>query len=260
MRSDATTATAALATWIALAFAARCGERWLSRRRPYDATWALAMALFAAGAGGLWWGSALGWSGAAFRWFFLFGAVLNVPYLALGQLQLLRGPLPRVRRTLDVAAGFAAGAVLLAPFTAPVAGDELPRGSAVFSPLPRILAAVGSGVSALIVFAAAGWSALRLTRRGRGRAPAVRRRAAGTGLVALGTLVLSMSGLLNGVLGEMEAFAVTLAVGVCVLFAGYLTATTAAGGPAVARPATPTGPARLQRQVPAHDLAGQPSG
>ena len=55
-------------------------------------------------------------------------------------------------------------------------------------------------------------------------------------LIAAGTLVLSASGLLNSVLGEMEAFAVTLAVGVSVLYAGFLVATGADGARA-SRPA-----------------------
>jgi hypothetical protein len=44
-------------------------------------------------------------------------------------------------------------------------------------------------------------------------------------LIAAGTAILSASGLLNSVLGEMDAFAVTLTVGITVLFAGFLVAT-----------------------------------
>ena len=48
--------------------------------------------------------------------------------------------------------------------------------------------------------------------------------AAGNAVIALGTAILSMSGLLNSALGQMEAFAVTLTVGVSVLFTGFLVA------------------------------------
>ena len=44
-------------------------------------------------------------------------------------------------------------------------------------------------------------------------------------LIAAGTLVLSAGGLLNSVLDEMEAFAVTLVAGITVLFVGFLVAT-----------------------------------
>ena len=46
--------------------------------------------------------------------------------------------------------------------------------------------------------------------------------ALGNVLIALGTLVLSASGTLNARLGAMTAFAVTLVLGIAVLFAGFL--------------------------------------
>jgi hypothetical protein len=53
----------------------------------------------------------------------------------------------------------------------------------------------------------------------------------GNVLIAAGTLVLGSSGLLNSVLGEMSAFAVTLALGLALIFVGFLTATTASIAP-----------------------------
>jgi hypothetical protein len=109
-----------------------------------------------------------------------------------------------------------------------VPADELPEGSELFEPLPRILAAVGSGVAALVIIAGALWSAWRLTRgRQSTRGPAVtaRRLAAGNVVIALGTLILSASGTLAGRLGKDTAFAVTLVAGVVVLFCGFLIAT-----------------------------------
>ena len=44
-------------------------------------------------------------------------------------------------------------------------------------------------------------------------------------LIAMGTLILSASGTLAGRLGKDRAFAVTLLIGICVLFAGFLVAT-----------------------------------
>jgi hypothetical protein len=52
--------------------------------------------------------------------------------------------------------------------------------------------------------------------------------AGANGVIALGTLVLGASGLLNSLLGDMQAFAVTLAVGITILFVGFLLAS---GGP-----------------------------
>ena len=217
-----TIALAAGATVIAVAFAASLLERWIVRRRRHELAWAVALVLFACGSLSLWAGAALGWRGWSFRLFYAFGAVVNVPFLAVGTIELLAPRRARlVAGAVALACAFAAGVVAVAPFTAPIPTATLPQGSHVFGPLPRILAAVFSGGGATVVFVGAAWSAVRLLR---GRGPA--RLAAGNAIIALGTVILSLSGLLNGVLGQMQAFAVTLAIGVAVLFAGFLVAST----------------------------------
>jgi hypothetical protein len=219
-RDTQTIAVAAGATVVAVAFGASLFERWLVRRRPHELAWAVALALFACGSLSLWAGAALGWSGWSFRLFYAFGAVVNVPFLALGTIELLaprRAPVVRV--AVALACAFAFGVVLAAPFTAPIPSATLPQGSDVFGPFPRILAAVFSAGGATVVFVGATWSAVRLAR-GRGN----RRVAAGNAFIALGTAILSMSGLLNSTLGEMEAFAITLTIGITVLFTGFIVA------------------------------------
>jgi hypothetical protein len=212
--STSTKAVAAAAALVALAFALSTFERWLARRRPQELAWSAALCLFTLGALSLWLGASLGWAPWSFRLFYLFGAIVNVPVLALGSVYLLAG-----RRTghvvaavLAVALGFAAGVMAITP-VGHVAANELPQGSQVLPALPRVLAAIASAGGAITVFAIAVWSIVR------------RQRVAGNALIALGTAVLSASGLLNSVLGEMDAFAVTLAVGVTVLFAGFLAST-----------------------------------
>src|SRR4051812_23262057 len=157
-------ALAAAATLLALAFALCTFERWLDRRRPHEAAWTAALALFAVASASGWAGAAFGWNELWFRFFYLFGAIVNVPYLALGTVYLLGER--RVARRAAVAvhafAMFSAGVVAFAPFTGSVHADRLPQGSAVFGPLPRVLAAVGSGVAALVIVAGAVWSAWRL--------------------------------------------------------------------------------------------------
>jgi hypothetical protein len=107
----------------------------------------------------------------------------------------------------------------------------MPQGSELFGVAPRVFAAVGSGVAALVIIGGAVWSIIRVIR---GRIPAVgeaqrhitssRRHAASNSLIAIGTLVLSGSGTLAGRMGEDRAFAITLLVGVVVLFSGFLIA------------------------------------
>ena len=212
-------ALAVAATLIALAFSLSTLERWLARRSPHEAAWSAALAMFAVASGFLAAGAGLGWSEWTFRGFYFFGAIANVPFLATGTVYLLAGrkTADRTLAAVALAVAFAAGVVAVAPFTGPVPVDELARGSDVFGPLPRILAAVSSGGGAVVVLGGAVLSALRY-RRGRMMAANL--------LIAAGTLITGASGLLNSVLDEMTGFAVTLVVGVSVLFAGFLVATT----------------------------------
>ena len=231
------TALAAASVMVALAFGLSTLDRWSRRRRPHELAWTIAMGLFVAAALSLWWAESRGWSAASFRVFFAVGAIINVPWLALGTIHLLAGPRAGriATRIILVFSGFAAGVVAVAPMRADVVADRLPKGRDLFDALPRILAAVGSSVPAAVIFAGAAWSAWRVMR---GATPAVTasagrtvgspsRLAAGNILVACGAAILSASGSLAGRLGEDTAFAVTLLAGITVLFAGFLVASSA---------------------------------
>lgn len=233
------TALAASACLVASAFCLLTVDRWFRRRSPHDLAWSVAMALFVIGAGALWWAESRGWSSVTFRVFFLAGAVLNVAWLALGTVYLLFGRRigDATRTILLVLSGYATGVVAMAPMKAPIDPASFPTAKELFGTTPRILAAVGSGVPAMVIIVGALWSALRVAR---GRVPAATssaRRAAtsprmlalGNVLIAVGAIILSASGTLAGRLGKDKAFAVTLAVGVVVLFAGFIVASNAVG-------------------------------
>ena len=232
-------ALAAAATLVALAFALSTFDRWQRRRRPHELAWSISLALFVVGGTALWWAQAHGWGISTFRIFFLAGAVLNVPWLALGTVYLLAGSVvgDRVRTCLVGLSGVAIGVVLSAPTRAAVAGPDLPQGSQVFGVAPRVFAAVGSGGAALVITGGALWSAWRVLARrpARLRADAgfhlarPRLLALGNVLIALGTLVLSASGTVAGRLGQNRAFAATLLVGIVVLFGGFVVASSGAG-------------------------------
>lgn len=239
--SDSLTAVlAACAALIALAFALMCLDRFLNRRQPQELAWSVAMALFSVGSLALWFGESVGWNALAFRIFFLAGAVLNVAWLALGTLYLLAGRRVGdvVRAWLIAASSFASGVVLFVPLKSSVGGHELPTGREVFGPFSRALAAIGSGVPALVIIGGAVWSAWRILR---GNSPSLtstvrrqisspRRLALGNTLIAVGTLVLSGSGSLAGRFGKDQAFAITLLAGVTVLFVGFLVASNSLAG------------------------------
>ncbi|MEY4401291.1 MAG: hypothetical protein RL072_1156 [Actinomycetota bacterium] len=193
------------------------------------------MVLFATGSFALWWAASSGWSSGVFRVFFTAGAVLNVPWLALGSVALIGGdriaiPLRRVIATLSA---FAIGVMVVAPAKKEFVATEFPRARDHFGAVPRILAAVGSGVPALFILVGALWSIWRLISQKSPALESARRRVVistqrlvlSNVLVALGTVVLSASGTLAGRLGEEQAFSVTLAVGVVILFVGFMVPT-----------------------------------
>jgi len=196
----------------------------------------VSLALFALASAALATGASTGWDRGVFRVFYLLGAVLNVPWLALGTVYLLLGERAgrRVRAVLVFASGLAVGVLLTAPMKGTVAGSTtIPVGKEVFGVFPRVLAGVGSGLGALVVFGGAAWSAVRFARAARGRSAAPRARvggpppgrmAAANALIALGTLVLSGGGTLQGVLGHDEAFTISLAAGITVIYGGFLVA------------------------------------
>ena len=155
--------------------------------------------------------------------FFLLGAVLSVPWLALGTVHLLARPAigRRTERALVFLSGLATGVLLAAPMHT-VHGTAIPVGKEVFGAFPRVLAAVGSGVGATVIVVGAVVSAVRFAHAR--DAPGHGRRALANILIALGTLVLSSGGLIQGVAGKDEAFVLTLAVGISVIYAGFLCA------------------------------------
>jgi hypothetical protein len=212
-----------IATAVATVFAQATAVRWSRTRAPHQAAWTVALALFALASAAAATGASTGWDVGTFRAFYLLGAILNVPWLALGTVYLLAGRRigDRFRVVVLLFTGLATGVMLAAPVTQPIAADELPVGKEHLDALPRILAAVGSGLGAVIVLGGAVWSAVRF---GRTRSLGTGRLAAGNALIALGTLVLSSGGLIQGAVGHDEAFAITLATGITVIYAGFVVA------------------------------------
>jgi hypothetical protein len=221
-----------LATAIATVFAQATGVRFTQRRKPHERAWTIALALFALASAALATGASTGWDRGTFRAFYLLGAILCVPWLGLGTLYLLAGTKVghRAETALVLFTGFAIGVVLSAPIHGTIARDGgIPIGKDHFGVMPRVLAAAASGVGATVVLVGAIWSAVRFARS---RAEGTSRLAAGNALIALGTLVLSSGGLVQGAVGKDQAFALTLTGGIAVIYAGFVVASS------VARPAS----------------------
>jgi len=216
-----------LATAVATLFAQATLVRYTRDRKPHELAWTISLVMFALAAAALAMGSATGWDRGTFRAFYLLGAILNVPWLALGTVYLLLGLVVgrRVQWVLVGFSGLATGVMLAAPMHA-VPSDSIPVGKEVFGVLPRVLAGVGSGLGAVVILGGALWSAVRFARDR--DAPNHARMAGANALIALGTLVLSSGGLVQGIVGHDEAFTISLATGITIVYAGFVVAS---GGP-----------------------------
>ncbi len=213
-----------IATAVATVFAQATAVRWSTGRKPHNGAWTFALALFALASAALATGTSTGWDPNTFRVFFLLGAILNVPWLALGTVYLLASErvARATRAVLLVFTGFGAGVMFSTPVHGTITGTTIPVGKAHLDVLPRVLAGAGSGLGATIVLGGAVLSAIRFARRRQD--PIASRLMRSNLLIALGTLVLSSGGLVQGVVGKDEAFALSLALGIVVIYLGFVVA------------------------------------
>ena len=218
-----------LGAGIALAFSARLFGQYLRRRREYYGLWGIAMLMFAAGSTALFLGALDGWSTAEFRAYWLFGAVLNVPYLALGELFLLvrpRWPSWAALVLVLAATAYATAVVRTAPLDAGALRDALPLGRDAFGRGTEGLgvARIFSFTGYFLLLGGALFSAI--TMRGR---PELRNRFTGTLLIALGATVVA-GGSAFAAAGNLPGFSSTITLGVAIMFAGSLRAARPAEG------------------------------
>jgi hypothetical protein len=219
----------AVATAASAAFAVAVLRQYAARRRPHQLAWGVALAMFAVASLALTVGVAAGWTPLGFKVYYLFGAMLNVPWLALGTVYLLAGTLARRVYLAGLALFTAASTVLLA--LAEVGAADLtgrvPEGKA-FLPVPvRVLAVLGNSVGTVVVVGGAVASGLALRHRRE-----LRSRFEGNLLVALGVL-LAASGGVFAFLDRSDKLAAGLALGASVMYAGFRRAS------APIRPAAP---------------------
>jgi hypothetical protein len=195
------------------------------RRRPNLAAWSVALAMFALASMAAAVGALAGWAPFTFRVYYLFGAVVNVPVLALGTIYLLAP-----RRVADVAMILVAVASVVAAVIvfqaelneAALVARGIPRGSEVLSEGVRLLSRYFSIIGFLVVVGGALWSAVKLARK---RQPQLKRLAAANMFIALGTTVVAIaSEMARLASGSMEdlVFSAGLFLGVSLMFTGFL--------------------------------------
>jgi hypothetical protein len=206
----------AITALVAGVFALVVLRQYAAHRKTYQLIWATGFAMFAIAAFAGYLARSGGATDTEYRLFYLFGAILNVAWLALGTVYLLAP-----RRWADiafvavVALSLAAAYAVIAPTVdleaAKVGKPAYPNGS-----LARTLALVGSGLGSLVLVAGALWSAwVFLRRRHNGR------RALANVIIAVGVFIVAFGGTaaFTG-LGGMLDF--TNLLGLAVMFVGFL--------------------------------------
>jgi len=208
---------------VALVFAAALLQRYTQRRRPAHLLWALALLMYAGASLALALGVRDGWSGSEYRWYWALGAVLNVPYLAAGEILLLSQD-RRVRLgtlvLLLFGTAFALARVRTGTLDLAALGRDLPLGKEAWAGDPFVLdlARYYAFPAYFLLVGGTLWSAWRM----RGR-PELRDRFSGTLGIAVGATIVA-AGSAFALTGQVVGFSATLAVGIVVMFWGFIRA------------------------------------
>lgn len=177
--------------------------------------WSIALAQFAIGSAAVVWGTIFGWTGASYRAFYGFGAVLNVAWLGLGTLWLVweRSAAMVMTVVLMVVSAWAlyliATTDLIPGAEAALALEELPAARDVMPVLVRNLSRWFSITGSVVVLAGLGMSL------------AQKRNSLGIGLLAAGVVVAGVASEFARA-GYVAVFGVGLAVGIALMYAGFV--------------------------------------
>lgn len=195
-------------------FATRLVREWATRGRDHALAWAMALALYAVGLVALALGFAFSWSPASFAVYWVSGALLNVPLLAVGQLHLLDAERSALWWTIaGLAVVWSLAAIALTPIdldalAAADAAGGIPAGRDAFAgglayAVLRPMTILGT----LVVLVGSVYSGLRTRRYG-------------ILLIAAGVAVSATSSRFLAA-GRDELVAVVLALGVTLMYGGF---------------------------------------
>jgi hypothetical protein len=209
---------------IATALAIELFVGWRERRRLHAEVWAVAFGAYAVAMWALAFGLGFGWTSFSFRVFYYLGAIANISLLAVGSVALWRDSVAkRLLPIVNLWLVFGFFATFLAPFVSPLPVEAVPEGSEVFDftfmidaatlPGPRLFAAISGAVGSIVIIVLALISVVRNWRSNR-------RLAYGNLLIVGGVLVPAFGGSLTA-LGESSALAISLAIGITLLWFGY---------------------------------------
>jgi hypothetical protein len=180
-------------------------RRYRRRRAPELAAWAAGLGAYSLAAGALAWGAAAGWSDAAFRVYYLGGALLTAALLGVGSLLLVGRRW--IRPVALVYVGLAIGVAVAVPLHGAFAGTDIPEAQDVLDLWPaRVLAIAGNSLGTLAVVGVA--------------LATFRARPVGNGLVLAG---IAVAGIGSGLAGlGIGALAPAIAVAAILLYLGFV--------------------------------------
>lgn len=203
----------ALAALVAFVFAAQLLRQFIARRRSHALAWGLALTLFGLASAMVSVGVGTGWTPGVFATYWIAGALLNVPLLAVGQLMLLDGRRAVLYWTLaGVFAVWAIAFTLMAPVDAAVlreasAQRTIPLGREALDGATAYRLVGPFNATFLVVVVGSVWSAFRSRRW------AVLLIAVGISVAAAGSSAVGA--------GRDFLFSVLLAAGVSIMYAGF---------------------------------------
>jgi hypothetical protein len=209
---------------VALAFAASLSAQYVRRRRPYQAAWIIALVMYAVASFAMFLGVLSGWTTGEYRLFWLFGAILNVPWLAMGEAYLLirsRAVTAVLLLALLFATAFATARVRTAVADPAALAKDLPLGREVFAqdPLPYRLAQLYAYPAYALLLLGTAWSAWRMRHQA-----VLRDRMVGTALIAAGATIVAIASGIGAGFDVVPLFSVGLLAGIAVMFRGFVVA------------------------------------
>lgn len=206
-----------VAAAVAGVFASRLYAQWRGRRRPHALAWTVSLGLFAVASLAAAIGMGFGWTPVVFAAYWFTGGLIVVPFLAAGQLMLMDPRRMLIWWTLaGLFAVWALAALGLSSFDAGAlaaadAANSIPRGEDVFGEGQLAFELLGfANYTAAIVVVGTAWSAYRT-----GRWQIL--------LIALGVVIAGVSFVFIRE-GMPVGFSASLAVGVSVMYAGFVAA------------------------------------
>lgn len=216
----------AVAALVSAIFALQLLKQYRRRKRLPQLAWGIAMTMYALASLAVAGGISGGWDPTLYRIYYLFGALLNVPYLALGSVALLgKRALSALALIVVLAATVYAAAKVASTSTvaSALATEQIPRGKDTWASqsVPRLASFYSISAYVVVLLITFGTSTKRAARRiGADRARANRLIAVGVTIVAVGSTALTR-------VGRGSAFSIALAAGVVVMFLGFRMATRA---------------------------------